>query len=351
MRDRTFVKLIEQFPDLFLKADDEAWLAWVDVKRREIRDLNALVDGDFRDSIKARAMLVLMMPGLRYLPIYWNRKGGRKEGLSYLRCAKFDVDKLSSRLQEFLVAMVLAFDTPELKKYTEGYGDHAVRYNRLRASLSSLPGGDVLFDGYRIKDAEVYWNMEDCSGYNPYRSLFFLQGVSEDKKRLADSWMCEIVLSEVSGETTPRADHENALHWYIETMTVSMLYGEPSYSTDFFADQLTFVLSLQGIQNLRTFETHHLEKILEVLSGSEYDDIVCQVCKHMLTRAENPIDIGSGRNLAVAQLMYDRFADHDDDLRLRLEEIIAAESDIASSRKAFTDLMSSEEDAVVDALR
>ena len=70
----TDTDFFERWKNLFAPTDDIAWKNWIDYDNREEQDLRNLLKGDVRDSIKARALYLLLVYDRNCGPIYWNRE-------------------------------------------------------------------------------------------------------------------------------------------------------------------------------------------------------------------------------------------------------------------------------------
>ena len=122
------------------------------------------------------------------------------------------------------------------------YHDALYSYNtHILNLLALLPEEKAaeIFPFFSLLDISTYFNLEDASGYNPFRYLLSSNEVSERWKKEADLKMREIILNEISGKTKPREEWEDAMNQYASIIQ-AMLYGKINYSISLYASQIQF---------------------------------------------------------------------------------------------------------------
>lgn len=274
--------LLSQWKELFSKKDDTQWKEWVNFQQREWRDLITVLNGDFRQGFKARALFNMLVPDLNWSPIYWKSwelEQGRFDSMQ--SCSdRIDFKTLDLKLQQFAAHIVGQFivrlekEDFALKEYNQ------FTFTRIRSTyndliihlLIALPveHGHALFELFSLNDLEAGSNTDDCTGYNPFRALLFTPGVPYFWKVQADKQMREIIVDELSGKRKPRADWEEAIGRYADHIH-GVLYEKRSAdpeSVRLFADQLDFLIRLPGINKRAILRSFYVDQILTLVSES-----------------------------------------------------------------------------------
>ncbi|MFA5927668.1 MAG: hypothetical protein WC844_05915, partial [Patescibacteria group bacterium] len=100
------------------------------------------------------------------------------------------------------------------------------------------------FGMFCLREISCFYNMDDASGYRPFRHLLFDTDIPHKWKISADVKMRQIIDDEIAGKLRPRAEHEAALPCYANiVMADSFLWDkvEPPYPTDLLASQIDFI--------------------------------------------------------------------------------------------------------------
>ncbi|MDD5433564.1 MAG: hypothetical protein PHE77_02840, partial [Candidatus Pacebacteria bacterium] len=286
-----------------LSEDDKPWKAWVDFERREPRDLANLLQMDVKESIKKRAILLLLLPNVDWLPLYWTER----ENVGKFYQDETFLEKLSPTLLNYAAELIIRFcevikplhcDKP--KSVVEGgrgikvfmqipdkYHDALYFYNHcILDMLSLLPEavGERLFALYSLKDISTYYNMEEASGYNPFQILMLRQDLDERWKRKADEAMKKIIFSEVRGETKPRENWEDASTWYGETLGYAIGREKLPYSPEFLIDQIGFLISKDLDGSRVSVSSYKVIEFLQLLGGDEHKKLRQDFSRFVLSK-------------------------------------------------------------------
>lgn len=350
----------------FPSEDDKIWKQWVDYKRRETGDLIKLLNCDIRDSLKKRAIFLLIVPSSEFNPIYWTEEVGKFYH-------KFDFLKtLNPGLLSYVTDLIVEFygmlmpmhcDKP--KHYTEGgggitvfwsvpdkYHDALYYYNNcILQLLTILPEEqcDRIFSLFSLRDISTYWNMEDASGYNPFQSLLY-SDVNEKWKKQADGKMRQIIIDELSGKTKPREEWENALKCYSYIITLQ-LYGEKiPYSVDLFADQINFLVS-EDHYGEELINSWNVVKLLQILSADIYKEIRYKVAKFMVVGNKGEFSIHSEETLQGAKMMLDEFGQDEKELTQRIQSAIEEYEKKSIESKNEKSLAEKSEDKIMSQMK
>ena len=327
--------IIETFKrKYFPTQDDSVWKRWVDFKQRETNDLYKLLASDVRDSLKKRALFLLIVPSADFNPIYWTQKVGK----FYHKTDFFT--PLSPELLTYATDLIIEFSktlrpmhNEKPKQYAEGgggitifhsvpgkYHDALYFYNECILHLLTIVPEEKceqIFPLYSLQDISTYWNMDDCSGYNPFQSLLY-SSVDEKWKRNADTKMRQIIKDELAGKIEPREDWEDALKCYARIINFMLYCKEPKYSDDMFADQIAFIVSKEHYAK-KLIDSWNVAMILNKLSAGVYKNIRYKVAQFMLLSSEDVFSIWSESSLAGAYSMLAELGDGDEELIQKIQ--------------------------------
>lgn len=228
---------------------DEQWDAvLVSLQSRPLSEVSTLlIDQELPVLYKQRIIQLLLSPDYTTL----NFPTGRDRLLpSYLNNARDWIATIPTDLALYAAQLLPNYISQAQAEATAGKVTAKQALDRYSFVISKLlvhlpdQVATLLFTHYQILDREIYWDMEEMSGYNEVIHLFFDQSVPEKWKRAAAEQLHQIILAEANGERTPRAEHEQALKWLQELLTLTA--SGNFYSDELFADQVRFLLSVVG---------------------------------------------------------------------------------------------------------
>lgn len=317
-----------------LTRNDKVWKSWLDLKNQEWRDLVALIRSDVRDEFKMQAIAILLVPHRSCLPFEW-RDDSSLENLLFLRGHEdlIKVSDLPEKLQTFTAELVLRCALEVMREWQHNdrvYCSLAYYNNYVIDFLKILPEDDPmaenLFGVYQLNDPVVFMNMDDASGYNPLYPILN-ESVPEKWKRQAIAKMHEIILAEVSGQSSPRAEHEEALRCYLSEVTLA-LYGKDHtvhYSTELFASQIEFVLGLPEIRDRGLFEGYRVGHILRIIAGDQYRELRHRFARYVVlenTAEFRKFNVYDRETKRAAEVMLAEF-NSDQELASTLRRLLA----------------------------
>jgi hypothetical protein len=333
--------LVEAMKDEWFPAEEEgAWKEWVDYKKRETRDLISMLVSDVKDGFKRRALFLLIVPSADFNPIYW------KEEIGKFYCGYDFVKTLTPDLLSYAVDLIAEFsailkplhcDRPQ--NFVDGGGGFrvymsipdkyhtALRFynNCILTMIVKLPEeqGEKLFPFFSLNDISTFWNMDEASGYNPFRQLLCIKELDERWKKAADLAMRNIIQDEVTGKTEPREDHEDALRCYASIIQMQ-LYGELTYSVKLFGEQVQFLMDNRN-PNVHLIDSWHIIKMFKLLSDDFYKELRHQTARFVvlenITEFSN-FSVYNEESRQAAEQMLAEFGD-DQELAEKVLELIA----------------------------
>jgi hypothetical protein len=267
----------------FLAGDDQVWRRWVDRNTRGMDSLIILLNQEVRESIKRRAVFLLLVPFREYNPIYWK---GVLNGFDY-RFPNF-LEKLSPELLDYAVALVMGFckilkplhsDRPKIIMREDGvpvvvqdeYHSPLCFYNAcIITLLGMLPWKrcEEIFPLLSLRDISTFESPECVSGYHPFETLLRMPKIDIEWKKRVDQEMQKIIELERSGLTSPREDWEDALRCYANIIQ-AQLHKQLNYSRDLFTSQIEFILEEQNFGK-QLVADYQLIRLLKYFSGERY---------------------------------------------------------------------------------
>ena len=292
---KVFIEGLRQ--KFFPAEEDKAWKQWVDYKDRENCDLIDLLSSDVKDSFKRRALFLLVVPSADFNPIYWTKEIGKfYHQTDFLKNLTADqLDYVTDLIIEFC-SMLKPIHCAKPKGVVEGgggvtvfmsipdkYHDALYFYNNCILQLLILlpvEKAKKVFPHFSLIDISTYSNMEDASGYNPLKNIFYIEEIDERWKREADARMCEIVLSEISGVSKPREKWEEAIRQYADIVQM-MLYGEIKYSLELYASQIQFIMDNRQGKN-KLIDNWQVIKLFDLLAGDQFKKLRHTIARHVL---------------------------------------------------------------------
>lgn len=318
----------------FPSDEDNVWKQWVDYKNRETRDLIGLLSSDVRDSFKRRAVFLLLVPTAEFNPIYWTEKVGKfYHKTDFLKILSPDLLAYATNLIIEFYSMLKPAHCDKPEHYATGgggivfytsvpdkYHDALCFYNNsILVLLTILPEEqrEKIFSLFSLQDISTYNNLDDASGYEPFRSLM-CSNVNEKWKIRADATMRQIIKDELAGRTKPREDWEGALDCYANIISCQS-YGI-FYSTELYADQMKFLVSKEhyGYELINDWK---VGSIFQILSADAYKEIRHQIARFVVFGNGNEFKVWSNETLNSAEIMLEQFA-HDEDLAQKLQSAI-----------------------------
>ena len=320
---KTFVAGLRK--KFFPLEEDKAWKQWVDFKDRKARDLIEILSSDVKDGFKKRALFLLIVPSADFNTLYWKQYIGKfSNGTDFLEALTTDqLDYVVDLIVEF--CSVLRPGHTGKTKYsvtggggmtvytpvTEKYHDALYFYNRCIYYLLTVPEKDAekVFPLFSLIDISTYSNMEDASGYNPFRNLLRME-IDEKWKKMADDRMRCIITDEVTGKTAPRKEWEEALVQYANIIQLQ-LFSEIKYSLELFASQIQFIMdNRQHKTNL--ISSYQVIRLFNLLSGDEYKELRHTIARYSLledTGGYSRFTIYDGETRQAADYILKEFGD------------------------------------------
>ncbi len=316
--------------------DDRLWGEWLafEGRPREMRHLKELLGSCMRDTFKERAIIILLAPDLNQLPeSLWPRQDRVLN--SYVCSSVIDCSVLSPRLVEFAARNVIGWVQGLKRAFEkddgEGYVKLLERYNPLiRELLGYLPHTSMLarelFVLYELRTYACYPDIEECSGYEPFRMLLYAQRVPDVWKATADVKMRERVTDEIMGRKQPREKWEDALRQYIEIVCfLAGCEGKSRYDDDLLAGQIEFLLSLEQVKKIG-FMGYNVSRIMSRLTDDRYHSLRMRFM-HMQVFAKPESDfaefhVRSWRDLILCKRQLEEIEDESSVLAVRLRELI-----------------------------
>jgi len=333
---KVFVEGLRQ--RFFPTEEDKTWKQWVDYKERETRDLIGLLSCDVKDSFKRRALFLLVVPSADFNPIYWAKEIGK-----YFPRTDF-LKSLTADQLDYLADLIIGFcsvlrpmhcATPKhsvaggsgIMIYTsipDRYHDALHFYNNcIPHLLTQLPveKAEKVFAHFSLINISTYSNLDNASGYNPFRNLFYIEGIDERWKREADARMREIVLSEISGESKPRKEWEEAIRQYADIVQM-MLCGEIRCSLELYASQIQFIIDNRPGHN-KLIDNWQVIKLFRLLAGDQYKELRHTIARYALledTGEFSKFSLYSGDTQEAANQILSEFGD-DQELVAKIREL------------------------------
>jgi hypothetical protein len=340
-----------------LLAQDSTWDEWLEMNppwKRVCRDLVELLRIDVSNNFKARAIVILLAPALKFSPFEWNSEDELDR--NYLGNDRIDCTSLPQQLQLFIAQLLLVnVDAVISTGFNEKLYDTLFAYNRgILQMLAILPEDEPLagelFKRYFLNDPVAFSGMEDSSGYNPFQELMGCDNISEKYKWLADRKMQEIVRAEEEGWAAPRHHWENALKCYVCILGSNLFKKVFPYGVELFAEQVTFVLSLPNIKNRALFECHHLGKMFDILSDDSYKHLRHCIARYVVLENDDVshgmFRVSSDEAREVSRRILEEFGTEDGALRMRIECLLLEYEE----RKRLTQSQNAEEQQRVNSI-
>jgi hypothetical protein len=318
-------------------SDDKVWKQWVDYKERGTKDLEELLNsGTIRDSLKRKAIFLLLVPSSEYNPIYWKKEVGNfYHKPNFLKTLNPDLLIFATDLIVDFHTMLKPLHCDKPTHYATGgggitlsmsipdkYHDALYFYNDcIMLLLALLPEEQCerIFPLFSLRDISTYCNMEESSGYNPFLNLLY-SAVDEKWKKRSDTVMRQIISDELAGNTKPREEWENALDGYAYAVGLQLCEKKLDYSVDLFASQIQFLASEKnhGKELIDIWKVH---RIFQILSADIYKEIRYQVAKLVISR-KNGFSVYSKETMESAEMMLREFEQRDENLVLQINSAI-----------------------------
>jgi hypothetical protein len=343
------------FKITFNKKEEEIWNAWLNLKKRECRDLKDLLDLEVRLEFKARALTILLSPDTHALPFRWDYTENSLSNYLFLNWIK--VKEISPNLWGFMGELI--YQNVEYcwnNLNNEKMQEVLFFYNNtfIPGLLSVLPEdgdlADTLFKRFQVNDPLPYCNMETQSGYNPFY-IMLVSDVPDKWKNLVEQKMQDRIMEEIKGDKHPREKWEDALKCYTDHIQMMNYNGEMGYSRDIFISQMNFIVELPNIEKYETelFSSWQFLHILQTLKGDDLYDL-----RHKLSRLivlfggkeNDQFSISDRKSRNAANLIIKEFGAIDQQLKERLNFLIEEED----RRQTQNNLAKEEKESQTNAL-
>lgn len=351
----------------FPTSDDKTWEQWVNYKRRETNDLIGLLSSDVRDGFKRRALFLLLVPSSDFSPIFWKEDLGKfYGGTDFLKA-------LTPELLGYAADLIAEFSTvlkpahcEKPKNVVEGGGAITVYmqvpdkyhyalhfYNEcILVLLTLLPAeqGERLFPLFSLNDISTFWNMDDASGYNPFKRLMSMKGMEEKWKQAADKAMQQIIRDELSGKTAPREKWENALSCYSD-LVQTQCFGL-QYPLELFAGQMRFLMDNR--MSGPTISPWSVISIFTLLVDDRYRELRHQIARFVVLedRGEfSKFSVYNEKTSLAADWMLSEFGDTDPELVSKVRELIKEGERKQAENLAHATQAKNTEEAVLSAMK
>jgi hypothetical protein len=322
----------------FPTEDDKTWEQWVNYKHRETRDLIDLLSSDVRDGFKRRALFLLLVPSSDFSPIFWKGDVGKfYSGTDFLKALTPELLGYAADLIAEFSVILKPDHCEKPKNVVEGGGAITVYmqvpdkyhyalhfYNECILSLLMLlpaEQGEKLFPLFSLNDISTFWNMDDASGYNPFKRLMSMKGMDEKWKQAADEAMRQTIRNELSGKTAPREKWENAFNCYSDLVQMQC-YGL-QYPLELFAGQMQFLTDNRA--SGLTINSWNVISIFTLLSDDRYRDLRRQIARFVVLEDKgefSKFSVYNEETYIAADWMLNEFGDTDPELASKVRELI-----------------------------
>lgn len=325
--------------DMFKLSDRDAteqnqvWDEWLALKRQECRDLKGLVESDVKDVFKARAVAILLAPRIRFAPFAWSDDTSLDDYL--FLSDSVALSKLSPQLLDFTLGLLEAnIDVALQPDADEKLRETLPHYGRLILDALAIldendPRAESLFRRYSLNDPIAFYSMDEASGYNPFLTIIS-SAIPEKWKKLSDDWMREVIRAEQEGRVQPRNGWEKALRNYMSHIQLGLYRECFPYSTDLFASQVEFALSLPNMAGRQLFSNHDVGKILRMFDGENRKELRHRLARHVMLvdhGEHGAFTVYDEEALSTATAILEEFGDADPELAGHLAKIIAKGSE------------------------
>lgn len=286
----------------FPQEDDIPWKQWVDFERRGFSDLLELLKEDVRDTLKARVLFLLLIPGPSCSPFYFREYGEINlipSNPDFLRDLSIDLLKFAFQLM-IQIRKILAENAELIVRKSSSGSDYDTFYYHchnaiykygeylleLLALLSDKDDKNLVFEHYWLLEPIPYNTEDDAScgpersRYQPFERLLERADIGKEWKYRADEKMRQIILDEISGKTKPRQKWEDALDCYRVTLNYQPL---KHYSKRLFAKQAEFLVSqATAADRNELIGSYDLGKFFKILAGPRYKGIRYQFARYFI---------------------------------------------------------------------
>lgn len=342
----------------FPTAEDNAWKEWVDFKQREEKDLIELLSSPVKEGFKKRALFLLLVPSDDFNPIYWTKKVGNfHHDSNFLNTLEPDLLRYATSLIINFYTTLKPMHSDNPKNYSQGGGGITILYyvtdkyhdalsfynSCILLLLTLLPEEkcERIFTLFSLLDISTYWNIDFCSGYNPFQNLLN-SNVDEKWKIRADTKMRQIIEDELAGNKKPREKWEDALDCYASIIQINIYGKELPYSVDLFASQMEFLVS-EKHYNKEIINNWHVDKIMTILSADKYEAIRYQFAKFVVFGNKEKFSVWNEETFQGAKIMLNEFSQKDKELASKIQLAIKEyNAKIPDSKKRTLDTANTE---------
>ena len=313
---------LRKWENLFLSSDDIAWEDWVNHKNREGRDLRNLLKENVRDSIKARALYLLLVYDRSHgKSIYWNRK-------LYPLFGEFTFpENLSPELLNFSADMIVEF-LPKIGNLRDPSDSHAFYFycNAMinLMTLLDLEESKKLLEHFPLND---YQNVTGCK---PFGMLLNDKMIPDELKSIATDSMIEIIRSEKR-----RGYYKEAIGCFASTIQLNLHSRELiPYGTDLFARQIDFLISQKAKKKI--IDDFNVETILSIFDNEEYATFRKRFIRFVILEdGDRKYNINDESKLNSAKNMFKEVKNSRDRKLIKALEKIISEGEIYVSRESM----------------
>ena len=253
----------KKWRDLFTPKDNIAWVNWINHEKREEQDLKNLLSRDVRDSIKARALYLLLVYDRNCGDIYWNRK-------LYALFGEITFPEiLSPRLLNFTANMIVEF-FPKISDLREPSDNHAFYFycNAMinLMTLLEIEESKMLLEHFPLNDYQT--KSEESTECKPFSMLINDKLVPDQLKSIATNRMIETML-QLKKE---HGSYDKMLNNFANTILLNLHSKDLiPYGTDLFAKQIDFLIRERSRKKI--INDFNVGTILSIFDSEEYMEL------------------------------------------------------------------------------
>lgn len=312
---------LQRWEDLFLLLDDIAWEDWVNHRNREERDLRNLLKENVRDSIKARALYLLLVYDRSHgKSIYWNRK-------LYPLFGEFTFpENLSPELLNFAGDTILEF-LPKVRNLRDPSDSHAFYFycNAMinLMTLLDLKKGKKILEHFPLND---YQNTTECK---PFGMLLNDKIIPDELKSIATDSMIEIIRSKKG------FGYKEALDCFANTILLNLHSKDLiPYGTYLFAKQIGFLISKKAKKKI--IDDSSVGTILSIFDNEEHEDLRKRFIKFViLENGDREYNVNDESKLNTAKNMLKEVENNGDRKLIKALEKIISRGEIYVSQRSM----------------
>jgi hypothetical protein len=257
--------------------DDAHWAQWLATGPKDGSDLVRILRSPARAGIKARALLVALVPEVTLLPFTWHVHGGltglTKSPITQggrpieFERLKLDLLEFTVRVLDLVIPVALANEYVS-SRFMEPYEWCLLE---LMARLPESGSRDRAFELYNLRDWFEEIPVEGQCSCESFQRLLWHPDVPTAYKLRADRMMQEFVTAEITGNQFSRAASEGALAKYTGVISMALGWGdrELTYDASILAGQIRYLLDLGMPGAFHLFFAPQLMVVLSIVSDTE----------------------------------------------------------------------------------